>query len=67
MRTLFIKTVPYAYFGVDGGIGPSGILRYFSGGKKKATHQEGRFLHDMKKGADEGMKSCRAAFVFSPF
>lgn len=29
MLTLFITTVPYAYLGVDGGSGPSGILRYF--------------------------------------
>lgn len=30
-QTFFITTGPYAYFGVVGGIGPSGILRYFSG------------------------------------
>lgn len=30
-QTFFIRTGPYAYFGVVGGIGPSGILRYFRG------------------------------------
>lgn len=29
--TFFITTAPYAYFGVVGGTGPSGILRYYYG------------------------------------
>lgn len=29
--TFFIATAPYAYFGVGGGIGPSGISRYYFG------------------------------------
>lgn len=46
MLTFFITTVPYAYLGVVGGSGPSGILRYF-GEKIHTSRQVMGFPGDM--------------------
>lgn len=66
LRTLFIATRPYAYFGVDGGIGPSGILWYFCGGKQTNTGTGDCVSSRREQSAVELAGSCSAEFAFSP-